>query len=174
MDFLETIASSFLDTDSFRDFVSIFSHVSRTSESDFRIGGIDVLGITYLKFKDEIILETRFDGESKMEENGYRDGGNHGVQKRWNHEGDLVVEGNFVNGAREGHWIYRYDNGVIADEGNYVNDREDGFWLSKDENGRKLTGRTFLNGKCNGTITTYNEDGSIQKQSEYINGKIVE
>lgn len=42
--------------------------------------------------------------------------------------GNLILEGNYLNGKRNGNFIFYYDNGKIRNEGSYENNRRIGKW----------------------------------------------
>jgi antitoxin component YwqK of YwqJK toxin-antitoxin module len=49
----------------------------------------------------------------------------------------LTEFGEFRNGQRFGHWIYRYDNGAKRAEGDYVAGRKEGPWVVWREDGKE-------------------------------------
>lgn len=59
-------------------------------------------------------------GEKKMLQN-FKNGLENGVFKRWNENGNLIVEGNYLLGNRDGEWKFWRENGQIKSKVYYKN-----------------------------------------------------
>lgn len=67
--------------------------------------------------------------------------------------------------------ISKYTNGQVKIEGYYVNGLQDGLWVEYYKNGTPQFKTHFKEGMYNGTRDIYFEDGSLQVKSTYINDK---
>ncbi len=80
--------------------------------------------------------ETWFYNEgTKHLEGDIVDGKRNGIFKTYYKSGALMSEGNFVEGKREGKATVYYESGKVNYEGFYHNGKECGIWKFYDENG---------------------------------------
>ena len=116
--------------------------------------------------------------------------------KEFNNEGDLIFEGEYLNGERNGNGKEYNGYNIIIFEGQYKNGKRNGKgkeynndgYLIYDRyflNGEKHDGKReeyyyngiikfkgeYLNGKKNGKVQEYNENGKLLFEGEYLNGK---
>ena len=59
----------------------------------------------------------------------------------------------------DGKWTWWYENGQLELEGNYVNGERDGKWTLWYENGQKCIETYFLNGVMGSTWSQWHENG---------------
>ena len=113
-----------------------------------------------------------------------------GKGKEYDEYGELLFEGEYVNGKiwngkiynikgnieceikdGKGH-IKEYDkNGELLFEGEYLNGERKGKGKEYDRYGELLFEGSYLNGERNGKGKEYDEDGKILFEGDYLNGK---
>ncbi len=94
----------------------------------------------------------------QTEDTDLQDGHRNGPDVVRDGDGELLLEGTYVNGARHGDWIESYDDGARG-EGPYVNGIPEGTWTYYYERGRadglvRETG-PFVDGERSGTWTQF-------------------
>ena len=123
-----------------------------------------------------IIYETNIKGKEYLGctddllfEGEYLNGERNGKGKEYDCNGKLIFEGEYLNGKRNGKGKEYYSNGKLRFEGEYLNDE-------------RLTGKlydTVGNLCCNWRIANelikeYNFYGKLEFEGEYLNGKVKE
>ncbi len=83
--------------------------------------------------------------------------------------GDFITYSNCVNGLRHGEYVETFLSGSIRKKGVYKNGEEDGVWIENFENGKPKSFKTYKNGVLNGDSKTYFNDGSIERLIPYVN-----
>lgn len=111
-------------------------------------------------------------GEGLFDENGNRTG-------KWRlfdaYEEYYYGEGNYINGLKEGHWVYFYKDKNIEQEGFYTNDKPDKEWAWYYNNGSKKVEEEYFLGKQEGYYIEYDTLGSTVAKGEYFdNAKVGE
>lgn len=71
--------------------------------------------------------------------------------------------------AKQGHFIYFYENGRKSSEGEYVNDNKEGFWTSWHENGQKKSEGLYKNDLRQDKWNFWHENGQKKSEGLYIN-----
>lgn len=80
--------------------------------------------------------------------------------------------GSTLNGAQDGPWVYRYDNGQVAREGEYASDKQVGEWRAYYRNGSpKYVGSFDAEGYRSGLWTYWHESGQRRAQGHYEDGR---
>ena len=135
---------------------------------------IDIKLINYKFYSGKyIIYETKtkgkeYDGHSDdlIFEGEFLNGERNGKGKEYYYNGNIIFEGEYLNGKRNGKGKEYYYNGIIKFEGEYLNgERLNGKLYDKN-------GYLYCNLKnANGLIKEYNYDGNLKFEGEYINGK---
>jgi len=87
-----------------------------------------------------------FEIKAFQKEGIYLNGKREGHQTFWWDNDQKALEGNYRNGLREGLWIYWWDNGQKWQEGNYVNGKQEGLWIFWYPNGQKHLEGNYVNG----------------------------
>ena len=91
--------------------------------------------------------EYHIDNDQLIFEGDYKNGKRNGIGKEYDYNGELKFEGEFQNGKRNGNGKEYHSNGKLQFEGEY------------------------LNGEKNGKIKEYYCDGILKFEGEYLNGK---
>ena len=82
----------------------------------------------------------------------------------------VQAEGMFVNGEKDGLWVYYYPDEKIAAKGNYKNGEPDGEWEYFYEDGKLSSKGIFEDGRKNGVWNVFYPDGKLRGQGEFVNG----
>ncbi len=77
------------------------------------------------------------------------------------------VDGEIIDGKKEGYWIAYYANGNKRSEGAYKNGRKDGKWILYHQNGNKQSDATFRNGQYEGHYVSYHKNRQKFREGEY-------
>ena len=83
----------------------------------------------------------------------------------------LVEEGNYVDGKKEGVWKKYWNNGKLASEITYKNNLQNGYAKIYYKNGNISEEGTWMNGKWDGSYKLYYENGQLSYDWNYVNGK---
>jgi antitoxin component YwqK of YwqJK toxin-antitoxin module len=137
----------------------------------------------------ELVRERYPDGKVRVERQVTlnNDGNyvNHGQWKMFSPTGDVVAEGQYNFGERNGmwtKWTARKDSNVLNGEPyrefkapfmsqvTFVNGKMEGDWVVADANDRKISIISFRGGIRNGAATMYLPNGKIMSQTNYENG----
>ncbi|MFA5625671.1 MAG: hypothetical protein WC966_11555 [Bradymonadales bacterium] len=94
--------------------------------------------------------EYYFTNGQKQFEIAFQKGVLHGVMRRWNMEGQLILEQNYAHDVLEGRSKRWFDNGLP---------REDAF---------------YIDNKLHGEYVQYTEDGKIAMRAKFKDGQIVQ
>ena len=73
--------------------------------------------------------------------------------------GEIIVEGKYRNGKKDGKWTTRWGNGRKWEEGSYRNSKKYGKWTTWRENGQKNFERSYEDGKLL-SLKCWDEDGN--------------
>ncbi|MDQ3111535.1 MAG: tetratricopeptide repeat protein, partial [Bacteroidota bacterium] len=87
-------------------------------------------------------------------------------------DGTLKETSRFENGVREGKSEQFYDNGLPSFKTSYKNGLLEGEYSAYDITGYKTQSGIMSNGKLNGIVTTYHEDGTENAKLNYFNGQL--
>ena len=71
----------------------------------------------------------------------------HGLYVEYSESGEVLSEGNYVNGKEEGLWRSFHENGRRAAEGHYIAGKEEGVWLFWNLSGIPEEPATYRNGE---------------------------
>jgi len=95
----------------------------------------------------------------------------HGHWQYFYPSGELVDEGDYVMGAKQGTWKHYYRNSTVASIGNYVDNKKHGLWqFYREDNSPEAQGE-FLEDEQSGTWTYYFPGGEICQTVVWLNGK---
>jgi antitoxin component YwqK of YwqJK toxin-antitoxin module len=136
----------------------------------------------------ELVRERYLDGKVRIERqvtlNNEGNYVNHGAWKMYSPTGDVVAEGQYNFGERNGMWTrwngrkdsptlnefpYRDFKAPFMSQATFTNGKLDGDWIITDANDRKVSIISFKNGLRNGPATTYLPTGKIMAQTTYQN-----
>ena len=135
---------------------------------------LDINIINYKVFTGKyIIYESKEKGkeynsynDELLYEGAYLNGERNGKGKEYNYHSDIKFEGEYLNGERNGKGKEYYKNGFIKFEGEYLN----GFqWNGNGYNREKDNIYELKEGK--GIIKEYDYFGELKFKGEYLNGK---
>ncbi len=110
------------------------------------------------------------DGQVIMEGN-YMDGEMNGDWKTYFSNGILESKGNYIKGIKEGLWQEYYENSQLRSTGNYIDEKKDGFWEEYFENGNLASKVNFKEGKKVGFLKNYYLNGQLKGKINYKEGK---
>lgn len=137
----------------------------------------------------ELVRERYADGKVRIERQVTLSGDgnyvNHGAWKMYAPSGDVVAEGQYNFGARNGQWTkwsgykdsptfrespFNHFKAPFMTQATFTNGKLDGEWIISDSNDRKVMMITFKDGKRNGPVTIWGPSGKVIRQSTYQNG----
>ena len=83
----------------------------------------------------------------------------------------LKLQGNYLNGNRDGTWTEFYKDGKRKTELNYSNGKFSGLQSYWSSNGNKVEEKNYIHGKQQGLWTIYYEETGIKKEeTNYVDG----
>lgn len=85
-------------------------------------------------------------------------------------DGTIHSEGEFVNGKKNGEWIYYHPNGKTASKGQYQNDVHVGQWEYFYDDGSLSSSGQFVEGQKSGYWKTVAADGKMKSEITYDKG----
>ena len=94
-------------------------------------------------------------------EGEYLNGKRNGRGREYGKDNNLLFEGEYLNGKRNGKGKEYYDNGKLKYDGEYLNGIRNGKGKKYDDNGKLKFEGEYINGKRNGKGKEYNKFGSI-------------
>jgi len=92
-----------------------------------------------------------------------------GKIKEYDYYGNLLFEGEYLNGLRNGEGI-EYDLGKISFKGNYLNGLRNGYGTEYNIEGKKIYEGEYLKGLRNGKGKEYYSNQILLFDGEYLNG----
>ncbi len=95
----------------------------------------------------------------------------HGEALLWYDNGQVKLQGEYVDGEREGLWLSWHSNGENRGEGRLHRGRHIGTWIMWDENGQKRSEVTYEVGLKHGRSTVWDADGNVVSTGEYVRKK---
>lgn len=86
----------------------------------------------------------------------------------------LKLEGNILNGVKNGRWTLHFENGIYFITGNYFNGKKEGIWndytVNKAYDTIWISKANFKKDTIEGDYTEYFKNGKISKITNYIHG----
>ena len=116
------------------------------------------------KFGVNIEDYKKISGKYRIIENGY------GKEYKLD-TNDLIFEGEYLNGKRNGKGKEYHSNGKLEFEAEYLNGERNGKVTKYDSNGKLIFEGEYLDGKRNGKGKEYYDDGKLKFEGEYLNGE---
>ena len=86
---------------------------------------------------------------------------------------EMIFEGKYVNGKKNGKGKEYDYNGNLIFEGEYLNGKRNGKGKEYDYDGDLIFEGEYLNGKRNGKGKEYDYDGKLKFEGEYLDGNIL-
>lgn len=109
-----------------------------------------------------------YQNDTVWKEEEYFEGEREGAYRQYNQTGKLVVAGQYLADEPEGLW--RYIIGDIVYEGNYVLGLRDGKWKLWYTNGNPCMEAIYVQGNPDGRQLLYYPDGVLREERYYSNG----
>ncbi len=107
------------------------------------------------------------DGKLRRQEY-YRRGKEDGESEEFNQEGNVISQGEFVGGYKEGEWFYNV--GDHTERGYYLDGEKQGFWKHTYENGTTIFSGEFVSGLATGKHKWYYATGQLKMEGKYSSG----
>ena len=104
----------------------------------------------------------------RREENYYR-GREDGNSVEFDKNGEILSQGEFLEGFEEGKWFYHVGDHV--EKGLYKGGERDGVWQYDYSTGEKKFSGAYIQGYANGRHRFYYKDGSIREDRFYEMGR---
>lgn len=95
----------------------------------------------------------------------------HGEALLWHQNGQVWLQGEYVDGVRQGLWLSWHPNGNKRGEGRLHLNRRIGTWIRWDEKGQKRSEAAYELGLAHGKSTVWDEDGNVIETGEYVRRK---
>ena len=125
-----------------------------------------------------IIYDTKIKGkeyESKNKqlifEGEYKNGKREGIGKEYNYKNSVIFEGEYKNGKREGKGKEYNDDNKLIFEGEYINGKRNGIGKLFYKDGRVQFKGEYIGGEKNGRGKEYYYGGGLRFIGHYLNGK---
>lgn len=96
-----------------------------------------------------------------------------GLFTKWYDNGQVMIEGTFKDGKKEGIWKEFLCNGVMKTEGGYQGGVKEGLWIIYYPGGQKHFEGLYHNGEKEGEWIEYTADGRIFARTLYRKGQKV-
>jgi antitoxin component YwqK of YwqJK toxin-antitoxin module len=112
-------------------------------------------------------------GNAKLEKH-YQDTVLNGDFKAWQENGKQTVSGTYVNGKKDGKWLYfdLLNPELIIREEYYENGKPQGKWITRYKYGRMESIKNFKDGKKHGLIKYMKPDGEVIYEAIFKNDKL--
>jgi len=88
-------------------------------------------------------------------------------QTDFHRDGSKKMEGDLINGKRDGEWFSWYPDGTIWSEGSYENGKRTGYSKAYYANGIVHLEGSYKDGKKVGDWKVFNSDGKLETTQEY-------
>lgn len=83
------------------------------------------------------------------------------------------IKATYSYGVQNGPFIYMDFYGNVLQQGNYLNGEKHGEWTTFHENGQVLNKTTYIGGKEHGDYKQYFEDGILKEEGKYNLGELI-
>lgn len=95
----------------------------------------------------------------------------HGEALLWYDNGQVKLQGEYVDGVREGLWLAWHSNGNDRGKGRLYRGRRMGTWTMWDEKGQKRSEVAYEVGLRHGRSIVWDADGKVTETGEYVRKK---
>ncbi len=111
-------------------------------------------------------------GEKYMQGN-YVEGVRQGAFTSWHENGKICKTQTYADGKLEGSWPIFRDDGTKEKEVGFHADQRSGVWKYYDATGKQLTAQEeYKDGKANGVWTLWRAEGKPLKEQHFTNGEV--
>lgn len=105
-----------------------------------------------------------------LREEVYSEGLRNGVMTEYDENGNIITQGEYIDGQKEGHWFFQMDD--YREEGDYVAGERNGVWKhTYTPSGKQRFEGSFVNGVPDGKQTWWHENGRIWQEGRYVYGR---
>ncbi len=91
-----------------------------------------------------------------------------GLMTEFDDEGNIIAEGDYIEGMKEGNWILQY--GDHREEGDYSYDLRSGYWKYFNGDGNLIFEGEYIDNNPNGKHYYYWDNGKIKDEINYLLG----
>ncbi len=95
----------------------------------------------------------------------------HGESLMWYDDGQVKMQGEYVDGVRDGLWRSWYPDGRMRGEGRLHRNKRIGTWTMWHDNGQKRIETAYDKGLAHGRSTAWDADGNVIETGEYVRKK---
>ncbi|MBM78024.1 MAG: hypothetical protein CL846_06040 [Crocinitomicaceae bacterium] len=155
----------------------IKTKISKTKNKEgFTIKGVIKNNIKNGLFKvydeNNKIIKKEFYKNDTIVFSGFVDtlGAKNGLWIYYYQNGEIKKQGHFDNNKKKGEWVFYYRNKVIEQKGNYINGKPEGLWTWWYENEKIRRKEEYRRGKVNGKVIEYDSIGNVITEGNYIEG----
>jgi antitoxin component YwqK of YwqJK toxin-antitoxin module len=136
----------------------------RTERTDYDDGGW--AEIQYNGDQIDGLWTVYFAGGKRKWEREYREGNQHGYEREWTEDGQLIDEKYFRDDELHGSWRIWYPNGQLKQEIQFEDGQQEGQNTWWDEDGNIIAQGTITNGVYDGSflMDVWNEETATEKE----------
>lgn len=135
----------------------------------FQDKSIEVVGSYNTKGEKTGEWQWYYPNQQVMMTENYDDGVLDGEYWEYDENGEIITQGNYVEGEPDGTWIYH--RGTAIEEGNYYDGMRTGLWKTWWEKDKISSEIEFDHDLMNGKYTIYYDNNVIKRAGKYINGE---
>jgi antitoxin component YwqK of YwqJK toxin-antitoxin module/Flp pilus assembly protein TadD len=127
--------------------------------------------ITTIEYRDDVIQSYKcFDKSGKVIVDAGKPGKKLPYSARYQN-GNLRVEGDYINGKKEGVWTYYDVYGNLKSKNTFREDRQDGPYTEYYDNGMVNIEMTYKEGQADGYYKSYFKNGKLRSEGWYRDGE---
>ncbi len=118
---------------------------------------------------EKVVEDTHPDGSPRLVNYYQADNGSREKVKveAFYEDGSKRYQGEFLEGKRNGYWVYWYEDGTKWSEGYFKDDLRDGYGTTWHSNGQKHFEGSYAAGVRVGIWKFYTEEGEMVKEMNY-------
>ncbi len=135
----------------------------------FRNGKIEQTGNYNKLGKFDGVWYWYFPDEELLREESYLDGLLDGYIVEYDEEGNIILEGQYVDGYEDGQWMFI--SGEITTEGYYIDGMRSGKWKTYYSDGSLSFEGEFIDDNPNGRHVYYWDNHKVKQEGRYIMGR---
>jgi len=153
--------------------IQLFKYGELVGQERYNQEGLLLENINYKSKSDEYKIVTHYSNKKKFIETSYKFGVRHGLYKYWDFDGNIIIQGSYLNDNMSGEWLWYYPNGKIERKANLINGEYHGVIYDYYKNGKLETKTKYNLGDKTNASTYFAEDGTtITGRTEYLGGKM--
>ncbi|HTL81465.1 MAG TPA: toxin-antitoxin system YwqK family antitoxin [Bacteroidia bacterium] len=133
-------------------------------------GKTDQLGKYDNKGRPVGVWKWYYDTGQELREETYTDGLRNGTLTEYDESGNIITQGEYVDGLQEGHWFFQIDD--YREEGDYVTGERTGVWKhTYIPGGQQRFEGNYTNGQPDGKFTYWYDNGRVWQEGKYVYGR---